>query len=148
MIILKIRFIPKPEMSLAEGANFLHDNFPQDDTLVSVGTIDGPARDDDHLICLKLKQDRLTDFQRDYLHLSTFAVAHIDDFEVDTNPIDTETKPTIDAGNLREQVYIAKEYIQRAIDALEPIHHDSTLKQVMIDLETAMEAILDIREML
>lgn len=57
-------------------------------------------------------------------------------------------QPTIDAGNLREHVYSAESQVQRAIDALAPIHHDSVLRQVMIDLNTAMDAILEIREMI
>lgn len=197
MIILNIKVIFRPELSIQQLANIIRDEFLADEgKLISTGIIQVAGEDD--LICLKLEQDALTEPQRDWLHLSHVAARYIDSYEVDTNPIDTETmptleswaetkremedlrqrvrvlehnnysilhkrlldffngmdlpqapqQPTIDADTLREHVYSAESQVQRAIDALEPIHHDSVLRQVMIDLNTAMDAILEIREMI
>lgn len=194
MIILKIKVIFRPELSIQQLAKIIHDEFLADEgKLISTGIIQMAGEDD--LICLKLEQDALTDSQRDWLHLSHVAARYIDSYEVDTNPIDSEItptlaemkremedlrqrvrvlehnnysilhkrlldffnnmdvpqtpqQPTIDADKLREHVYSAESQVQRAIDALEPIHHDNVLRQVMIDLSTAMDAILEIREMI
>lgn len=178
MIILKIK--PAPTSGVHALADVCRKFFPAESTLVSTGII--TVVGDTSLVCLKLNQDNLTDEQRDWLHLSDFA-GHIGSFEVDTNPVDIETQPTldpwknlkrevtelrervsklegnttippqsqqpaIDADQLRSMVYIAETSIQNAIDALSPIHRDSTLSQVMMDLGKAMNAMLDIREML
>ena len=96
MIILKIKVIFRPELSIQQLAKIIHDEFLADEgKLISTGIIQMAGEDD--LICLKLEQDALTDSQRDWLHLSHVAARYIDSYEVDTNPIDTETMPTLES---------------------------------------------------
>lgn len=144
MITLAIQLVfqSKPKLTHQEVTNYLIEHLPEGEIVLASGpTKEGEVR-------LKLNQDKLTDEQRDFLHLDEIAQQYIDTFQVLPNKPQAPQQLTIDAGNLREQVYIAEEHIQRAIDALAPIHHDHVLRQVMIDLNTAMEAILEIREMI
>lgn len=197
MIILKIKVLSRPEISIQQLAKIIHEEFPhEEDKFIIPGIVQIAGEDD--LICLKLEQDALTDSQRDYLHLSSIAARYIDSYEVDTNPIDTKIKPTleswqemkremedlrqrvsvlernnsnvisqrfrdffngldlpqapqqetIDQGRLRELVYAIEDTVQRARNTLAPIYKDNTLNQVDTELGNAMDAILDLREIL
>lgn len=90
MITLKLQLVfeSKPKMSHQEVTNYIIEHFPGDD-IIAVAS--GPTEDGE--VRLKLKQDRLTDQQRDWLHLDDIA-RYINDFTIDEPSITTDT-PTL-----------------------------------------------------
>lgn len=75
---LEIQLISKPEMTVPEAAAYLVGNFPHDEDvplLMAHNTEKGT-------VLLGIEQQRLTDAQRDWLHLSEFAARYIDSYRV------------------------------------------------------------------
>lgn len=84
-ITLEIQLVSKPEMSVGEATKIISDNFPQDKEpipgvtnlkFVSSNSTTG-------IVSLKLpNQEKLTDEQTDWLHLSHFAARYVDFYKV------------------------------------------------------------------
>ncbi len=79
MITLKLQLVfeSKPKMTHQEVTNYIIEHFPGDD-IIAVAS--GPTENGE--VRLKLKQDQLTDEQRDWLHLDDIA-RYIDKYEVE-----------------------------------------------------------------
>ncbi len=67
-LTLQLVFESKPKMTHQEMTNYIIEHFPGDD-IIAVAS--GPTEDGE--VRLKLKQDQLTDEQRDWLHLDDIA---------------------------------------------------------------------------
>jgi hypothetical protein len=110
MITLKLQLVfeSKPKKSHQEVTNYIIEYFPGDDV---IAVASGPTKDGE--VRLKLKQDKLTELQRDWLHLDTIA-RYIDSYDVEDHS--PPKKPN--AAVLQTQADIIENKILQAAGAL------------------------------